>query len=80
MNKFIEADGEIIKITFVVEDKPDEPKEHYVIAEDLKQAISILEAYTKKSANPILVNKAEYVSSLVLCDIHTISDKVEHGY
>ncbi|MDZ7717826.1 MAG: hypothetical protein U5K72_03265 [Balneolaceae bacterium] len=75
MNKFIETDCEVIRITFVNEDKQDEPLERYILAQDLKTAINIFKAYSKDWENPILINKAEFVSTMALCDVQRISDK-----
>ena len=80
MNKFIETDCEVIRITFVIEDKQNKPLERYILAENLKTAIDIFEAYSKDWENLVLINKAEFVSTMALCDIQEISDKIEQKF
>lgn len=80
MNKFIETDCEVIRITFVNEHKQDKPLERYILAQDLITAIRIFNAYSKEWENEILINKAEFVSTMALCDVQEISDKIEQEY
>ena len=80
MSQFIEAEGEIIKITYVHENKQEDPIERYVIADDIKQAITIFEAFVRDAENPVLINKAELVGLLPLCNTQQIYKKTEKEF